>query len=374
MFDTLWRPIAASKDLTVESAEALRAKASTVLLSQFGGINGTMEVSEKAERAVSFEIGELVGSGRLPSQVVFDLSAAPGTNGEAPVASIFMNDYLLGAHVMTADGKPHRVAVDIPYYTLAARNIIRIVFIRQSSKQHCHDTTTSFPVAIFPGSHLKLKQMAPGDNFVGIAARYAKESTLIVKDAWLQDAPVMLPMTVRMADAAGLSSIHSQFSVLKQGEALKPSTPFLALDAPPEGKAAAEEHNGMLVLNGAEKKPILQLKGLDRIGVAEVVEVNGQSGIRFYSVGKNMPVLSSSFRLAHGNLAVITDAGPVLQIDKNDPTDSRFAKEDNPQSIWQRHMEWWLAAIAVIIFILISARVAQVRRNKRKAAGSQQGL
>jgi len=128
------------------------------------------------------------------------------------------------------------------------------------------------------------------------------------------------------------------------------------------------------VLNGAEKTPILQLKGLDRVGIAEVTEINGQSGIRFYSVGKNMPALTSSFRLAHGNLAVITDAGPVIQIDKNDPTDSRFAKEDNPQSLWQRHMEWWLAAIAVVIFILISARVAQVRRNKRKATEAQQGL
>jgi len=129
---------------------------------------------------------------------VFDLSAAPGTNGEAPVVSIFMNDYLLGANVMTADGQPHRIAVDIPYYTLAARNTIRISFIRQSSKLQCHDVAQSFPVSIFPGSHLKLKQMAPGNNFVGMAARYAKDSTLIVKDAWLKDAGAMLPMTVRI--------------------------------------------------------------------------------------------------------------------------------------------------------------------------------
>lgn len=374
MFDTLWRPIAASKDLTVETAEALRAKASTVLLSQFGSINGTIEVAEKSERAVTFEIGELVGSGRLPSQVVFDVSAAPGTNGEAPVVSIFMNDYLLGANVMQVDGKPHRIAVDIPYYTLAARNTIRIAFVRQSSKQHCHDITMPFPVSIFPGSHLKLKQVAMGDNFVGIAARYAKESTLIVKDEWLKDALAMLPMTVRLADAAGLSSIHTKFSVLKQGEAFKPSTPFLALDLPVEGKASTAAHDGSLVLNGAEKTPILQLKGLDRLGVAEVAEINGQTGIRYYTIGKTMPLIGSSFRLAHGNLAVITDAGPILQIDKNDPTDSRFAKEDNPQSLWQRHMEWWLAAIAVIIFVLIAARVAQVRRNKRKALEAQQGL
>jgi hypothetical protein len=374
LFDTLWRPIAASKDLTVESAEALRAKASTVLLSQFGAINGAIDVADKSERAVTFEIGELVGSGRLPSQVVFDLSAAPGSNGEAPVVSIFMNDYLLGASVMKVDGQPHRVAVDIPYYTLAARNTIRISFIRQASKLQCHDVAQSFPVSIFPGSHLKLKQMAPGNNFVGMAARYAKDSSLIVKDAWLKDAGAMLPMTVRIADAAGLSSIHTKFSVLKEGEELKPTTSFLALDIPMEGKAGVEARDGVLVLNGAEKTPILQLKGLDRVGVAEVTEVNGQSGIRYYTVGKNMPALTGAFRLAHGNLAVMTDSGPVVQIDKNDPTDSRFAKEDNPQSLWQRHMEWWLAAIAVIIFILISARVAQVRRNKRKAVEAQQGL
>ncbi|MFC7286551.1 hypothetical protein ACFQPC_00750 [Herminiimonas glaciei] len=374
LFDTLWRPIAASKELSVETAEALRAKASTVLLSQFGSINGAIDVADKSERAVTFEIGELVGSGRLPSQVVFDLSAAPGTNGEAPVVSIFMNDYLLGANVMTADGQPHRIAVDIPYYTLAARNTIRISFIRQSSKLQCHDVAQSFPVSIFPGSHLKLKQMAPGNNFVGMAARYAKDSTLIVKDAWLKDAGAMLPMTVRIADAAGLSSIHTKFSVLKEGEVLKPTSSFLALDVPMEGKAGVEARDGVLVLNGAEKTPILQLKGLDRVGVAEVTEVNGQTGIRYYTVGKNMPALTGAFRLAHGNLAVMTDAGTVVQIDKNDPTDSRFAKEDNPQSLWQRHMEWWLAAIAVIIFILISARVAQVRRNKRKAMEAQQGL
>ncbi|WP_076593591.1 hypothetical protein [Herminiimonas arsenitoxidans] len=370
LFDTLWRPIAASKDVTVETAEALRGKAATVLLSQFGAINGTIEVSEKSERSVTFEIGELVGSGRLPSQIVFDVSAAPGTSGEAPVVSIFLNDYLLGARVMTVDGQPHRIAVDIPYYTLAAHNTIRIAFLRQPSKLHCHDVATSFPVAIFPGSHLKLKQMAVGNNFVGIAARYAKESTLIVKDEWLKDALAMLPMTVRMADAAGLSSIHTDFLVLKQGEVFKPTTPFLAMDVPLESKASAEAHDGMLVLNGAEKTPILQLKGLDGVGVAEVMEINGHSGIRYYTVGKHMPLLNNSFRLAHGNLAVLTDAGPVLQIDKDDPTDSRFALEDNPQSLWQRYMWVWLIVIAVIIFILISARVAQVRRNRRKAAES----
>jgi hypothetical protein len=371
LFGTLWRPIAAGDAIEIKTAKPLSQPPSALLLSQFGAMAGTLDVLAKGERAVAFDISALESSGRVPDQLVFDVSAAPGPSGEAPVVSIFFNDFLLGAQVMTVDGKPHRIAVNIPRYAIAARNEVRISFLRQPTQIRCHDVPTAFPVSIFPSSHLTLKKASSDKTFVGVASQYADESSLVIKADWLSNAIVTGPLVVRVADAAGMSPEHAQFQVLKQGEAFKPKSAFLVFDLPPEdGKASVEAHDGKLMLTGGEKTPVLELNGIDNLAVAEIADIGGETGIAYYTVGKVMPLISQPFRLARGNLAVIDSSGPILQMDKSDPTGSRLADEGNPQSLWQRNMGLWLILISVIAFVLIAARVAQVRRAKQNAAAA----
>ena len=371
LFGTLWRPVAAGQQIEIKTAKSLSQPPSALLLSQFGAMVGTIDVLAKGERSVAFDISALESNGSVPDQAIFDVSAAPGPSGEAPVASIFFNDFLLGAQVMKVDGKPHRIAVNIPRYAIAARNEVRISFLRQPTQIRCHDVPTAFPVSIFPSSHLTLKKISSDKTFVGVASQYSDESNLVIKADWLDNVIVTAPLVVRIADASGMSPEHAQFQVLKQGETFKPNRAFLAFDLPSEaGKASVAAHDGKLMLTGGGKTPVLELTGLENLAVAEVADIGGETGITYYTVGKVLPSIEQPFRLARGNLAVLDNTGSVLQFDKSDPTGSRLADEGNPQSLWQRNMGLWLILIGIIAFVLISARVAQVRRVKQIAAAA----
>jgi len=54
-------------------------------MSQFGAIAGSIDVLNRADRTITFELGAVASDGRLPQALAFDLSAAPSINGEAPV-------------------------------------------------------------------------------------------------------------------------------------------------------------------------------------------------------------------------------------------------------------------------------------------------
>lgn len=51
----------------------------------------------KSDWSTSFPLGSVAYDGRLPVKAVIDVSAAPGASDTAPVASLFLNDYLIGA-------------------------------------------------------------------------------------------------------------------------------------------------------------------------------------------------------------------------------------------------------------------------------------
>ncbi|WP_035051676.1 cellulose biosynthesis cyclic di-GMP-binding regulatory protein BcsB [Andreprevotia chitinilytica] len=370
LFGNLWRPVAQGKALTINAATAPEKGDATVLLSQFGGTAGTLDVIARADRSATFDIGALGADGSLPTEIVFDVSAAPNTGGEAPVASIFLNDFLLGAEHLRADGRPQRISAVIPRYALAARNEIRIAFLRQPTQLRCHDQPTAFPVSLLPSSHLRLKKIAAGNDFVGMAGRYAGDSSVLVPAGWLNSSATSLPLVIRLADAAGVSPERAALQLAKAGEEAKPEHAFLAFDtALADVKPAVTARNGSLVLTAEAKEPVLSLNGLDRVATVEVVTAAGETGILYRTVGQAAPTLDQPFRLTHGNVAVLGDGGPVSQLDTNDPTGSKLAKEGNPQSLWESHMTLWLVIMGVVAFVLIAARVAQVRRRKAGGEG-----
>gem|GEM_PF-3747508 len=47
---------------------------------------------------------------------------------------------------------------------------------------------------------------------------------------------------------------------------------------------------------------------------------------------------------------------------------ARLADVGNPQPWWQQHMVWLLVLVGLVVFALLAARVAQIRR--RRASGT----
>ncbi|AVY95538.1 hypothetical protein DAI18_16905 [Microvirgula aerodenitrificans] len=367
LLGSLWRPAALGRDLTVTSANTPAVDNGSVLLDQFGAVSGTMDIIARGERVAAFDLGAVAGDGRYPSQLVLDVASAPNAGGEGPVLSVLLNDYLLGAEKLEANGNTRRLAVNIPRYALAARNEIRIVFLRQPTQIRCHDQPTPYPVSIQKSSHLRLGKGAPGDDFVGASIGLAGDHAVLVPDTWLKDAPTSLARMIRLSDAVGATGEHAQLKVVASGQKPDVSGHFIAFDVPSmSGGSEVAVDGGKLVLKRDSNTTLLDLSGLQRLTVAEVVD--GGRGIAFRTVGSEAPDVPKPFRLARGNFAVIDEGGPTLQIDTADPTSARLADEGNPQSMWERHMWAWLALIGVIAFMLMAARIAQVRRRRQDRA------
>lgn len=368
LLGSVWQATAVTDAIGVQRAVSPKLdgdRISLILLSQFGALAGSIDVLSRAERSVTFDLGSVAVGGRLPVEIAFDLSAAPSINGEAPVASVFLNDYLLGARRLTADGRPQRISALIPPYALAARNEIKIVFFRQPTQVRCHDQPTAFPVSILPGSHIRLSKTTLGSDFVGAAGRFAGSANLLVPQAWLADPGSSLPQVIRIADAVGFTPDQAVMQVVKTGQPGKPDHAFLAFNVPLDGyRGGTAVTDGKLTLQETGKPlPMLALSGLDRLATVEVAKTGGQTGIVYRGVGDRAPTMIPSFRLTRGNLAVVGDRGLLVQIDTDDPTGSKLAEAGNPQSTWERYMSIWLVLIGVIIFVLLAARITHVRRR-----------
>jgi hypothetical protein len=359
-----WRAYALGRTLQVAQATPPAVGENAVLLSRLGNMSGTLDIVTRGDRTASFELGALSADGRLPDQVVVDVSAAPNAAGQGAVASIYFNDYLLGARVLAADGKPQRLVAKVPAYALAARNEVRVSFLRQPARPYCHDPATAFPVSILPSSHLTLAKRTLDMDFVGAASQLAHANEVFVPATWLQDAPASLAKVIAIASAVGVSAQAAELKVVDVGTAITPGHPYLAFALAPSGVDPAGLKDGRLVVGGG-KQPLLDLAGLDRAAAVQVVDAGGHTGVIYNDLGAQGPLLDQPFRLLRGDLAVLDGSGVVTDFDSKDPYGARVADAGNPQPWWQQHMVWLLVLVGLVVFALLAARVTQIRRRRK---------
>ncbi|OAX53948.1 hypothetical protein [Xanthomonas graminis] len=363
-----WRAYAQGRALQVSTALLPPADKDVVLLGRLGDMAGTQDIVLRGDRTANFDLGALSSEGRLPSEVVVDVSAAPNPAGQGAVASIFFNDYLLGAKVLDADGKPQRLVATVPSFALAARNQVRISFLRQPARPYCHDPATGYPVSVLPSSHIRLADRSLAADFVGAASQLAGAHEVFVPSSWLQDAPASLIKVIHLAGATGASPMQAVLKVGADNTAIAPTGPYLSFMLAPQGLAqSGAVRDGKLVISGPGKQVLLDLAGLDRAALVEVVGSGASTGVIYRELGTQGPQIAEPFRLIRGNLALLDANGVVQDFDGQDPTGARMAERSNPQPLWQQHMVWLVVLVAVIAFMLLAARVVQIRRRRRAA-------
>lgn len=370
-----WQNMIVTPSVVINQVNEPKIIDNKVLLSRLSGYNnmiGSLDIVSHADRSMTFDLGDIAKDGYIPSQVSFDLSGAPDVNNVTPIVSIFFNDFLLGAEQLNNRGKPQRMTVDIPSYALSATNTVRVAFYRQPTQALCQEPSIAYPVSILPGSHLTLKKQSLGDNFIGMAARFANPTDLIIPDSWLNTPDKSLPQVVSTAYATGISTESTHLLINSAQSPAKPDNAFLALNVDDKNATTADYKNGKLVLNGKTAKDImLDVDGLTHLSTIEVTKAFGQTGVLYHVIGKEIPKPQQSYRLTQGNLAVIGDHGVLMQIDKNDPSGADLIETSNPQSIFEKYMWVWVVIAAIFIFALLAARVAYVRRKKSNASSEK---
>ena len=364
LFSQLWRSIGVSPALAVQAAEAPRSEASVISLKNLGGSPGTFDVLGRADWTATFDLASVSAEGRLPATLMLDVSAAPGAARAAPVASVFLNDILLGASHLNAKGARERISARIPRYALAARNVLKVSFVRQLSSDDCRETPESYPVAVLASSHLELSDVEPDSNFTGMLSRFAVGANLMLPTSYQDDARATLPRVIYLASSTGVSATNATLSWVAADKAQDPLSSFLALDVPfPGNKNLVNVDGGRMVLADHSKRTLLDIQGLDRVGTLEVANIDGKEGIIYRTVGANAPELDKSFQLTRGNFAAIGSQGLLSELDTDDAS-GRHLMEDNERFSVRKSIWLGLPALGVVLFIALMVYASRVRRRK----------
>ena len=290
LFTSEWTRMAVSPLLVVQAADAPVTEASALSLKSLGGKPGSFDVLNHADWTTSFDIGAVALDGRVPGKLIVDVAAAPSAALTPVVVSLFLNDILLGAKQLEAKGERERISGDIPRYALSARNTLRVSFVRQLASDRCRETPEAYPVSVLPSSHVVLKKASPGDDFSGMALRYANGANVMVPAAYLADASHTLPRVIRLAATTGISPAKARFSAIAGNETPPPGGSFLALELPfKDAKPAIGIEAGRIVMANQKQQPLLDLGSLDQVGILEVQKISGDYGITYRNSGPPVP-------------------------------------------------------------------------------------
>lgn len=374
LFDASWRHALLTRSVVAPIVERQAPDASVVTLGSLGGVPGSLDVLARGDWTATFDLGAVSFDGRVPSEIVVDVSAAPGASWSRPVATVFLNDQLLGARRLEADGQPERIQARVPAYALAPRNVLRVSFQRQPLTDQCREIPQAFSVAVLPTSHIRLAKAKLSEDFTGMAARLANKGSLMVPSSYLKDATQSLPSVIRIAEASGLSPTRARLMVAPDsGVEAKPEGAFLAFDLElAEAKPRASVEGNRLILRGQGDKPFFDVTGLNRVGLAQVLRAGSETGVLWQTIGAEAPSFDKPFRLARGDIALVGAEGPLVEIDSADPSGSLMAvAEDGPTRdlAWRRSLSWGVPTMIGLaaLFLLLLARAAWVRRQRDQA-------
>ena len=367
LYEALWRPIVLTPKVFAKAADKPVSLDEIVTLGELGAKRSTLDVLARSDWTLGFDLGAVSGDGRIPTTLELDISAAPGATATKPVASVFMNDILLGAMRMEAPGKRERITVMVPRYALLSQNVLRVSFIRQLASYRCNETPEAYPASILPSSHFILTRDRMEADFSGMTARFGASSQVLVPQGYLSRSAATLPRVIRLATTTGVSPIKAGFAAVPPGsEPVRPDGPFLSFDLPlkdmlDKTKVEADQ----LVVTGPGARALLDLKGLDHIGVVEVLSAGDLYGVSYRAIGDHQPPFDRAIKLTAADIAVIGPEGLLVEFASQDPSGRRLIAEA-AEPIWRRNL-WWVAPIiggAVFIAVLILASRYRRRKNE----------
>jgi hypothetical protein len=370
LFSAAWNKLARTRQLTVgEEANMPLSEDGRVALTRLGGKPGSVDVLAKTDWSASFPLGSVAYDGRVPVSAAVDVSAAPGASGTPPIASLFLNDYLIGAKQLDADGQKERIEARIPRYALASQNVLRVSFQRQPVSDLCRETPQAFPVAVLPSSHITLDNAPLDSDFSGMAARFAAGAQVVVPQSYLDRPASSLPQVIRIASASGVSPLRAHFNVSSDAKAaLSPDASFLAFEVPVKDSTESVQvsDDGHLLIN-QKQQTLLDLKSLNHLAALQVVDSGSQHGMIYRTLGGQAPNFTRPVLLERGNVTVLGDQGPLTTFDAKDPTGSQMIDDDEPKGFdaWRKPSALWLIPAAVIAFLVLLLAGRRARRNRQ---------
>jgi hypothetical protein len=371
LFTQIWQQAAAGSDLTVTAVNEPHSDSNAVSLKYLGAKPASFDVLAHADWNAAFDIGSVAADGKGPGTLVIDVAAAPSAARTPPVVSVFMNEVLLGAKEMEATGRRERIVAPVPRYALQTRNVIRVSFVRQLASDRCRETPEPYPVSVLESSHMLLDKIEPSSDFTGLMAKFASGGTLVVPASHMNDAAGTLPRVIRLAASTGLSPVKAKFMPVAEGAHPAVDGPYLAVDVVPKDVAdnGIKPEKDRLFLAGSKDRPLLDVRGLNRVGVLEVFGKGDELGAVYRTLGEQPPSMIKPIALSSGNLAIMGNNGLRTEVNTNDPSGQGIMREARP-GLFERGYWWLLPLVLIALFVGLLVFASRMRR-RRNADGDR---
>lgn len=360
-----WRAIDVSNRLVVHQIDrGQNEDVDAISLAALGGEPRTLDVLGRTTWSANFDLGAVSGHGKLPSNVVLDISAMPTANVAGQTAAIYFNDVLIGAQLLTGDGKPQRITAHVPHYALAPGNALRVVFDRPP-EAGCAARSQGRPIAILPTSKLELDTADLDDDFTGMVAHFATQASVIVPASYLDDTTLTLSRVARLANAAGVVPARATLTVVNGSDAFAPTGPFLAADVTLKDETSRTAlSKDRMTVNDSSGKVVTDVSGLKNLALISAVKAGGTAGIVYRATGDTAPVLPASLLLRRGDVAIVDSTGVAKTFDTLHP--GEVFQADNAGSWTSRTALRWVIPVVIVALFLLLLGVASVARRKHQ--------
>lgn len=360
LIDTMWHEVANSQDELLDKALLLTNDEQDKTHFYFPQSQSVKYVEKTVEWTVPFKLSDLP-QGKWPEEFEINLVASPMGDGVQPVASVFLNDNLLSASFLRADGQLERISARIPMYSIASNNYLKVQVRRRCDDGKCSDGMQSYPVQMLPSSYLGLVSRSDYQQFFMLPPALGHAGDVVLPTRYLEQSDQSLPFVSAILSglSAKTSGINIQFSDKSE---FSPKRTFVAFEIPPSSvNGLVKSGNGQLTARDAGGRVIFDGSGMGALATLQLVHAGARSGVVVFPVSRQLLRFSEPLDVSKGDFAVLDAKGVKLSLNLNDPENEMQLDEQNRDAwFFIERYRGWLIALGLLLFVVASLYVLRM--------------
>ena len=355
--------------------DAIRSKVAATRVS-FDELALAPAVADVFGRAdITFSIAaRALPAGTKPSRLALDLMVAPDGAGEKAVASVFIDDRLLGSAV-AAVGEPTKFDLALPDGLVGTMMNVRVVVQRRSAQGDCRFEPQGYPAQILGSSAVLLAEAtgAPHD-FADLSAWWANGV-----EVWMPSPASERPAPVMSLIADTLTALSPESAPIavkfsSNADAPVPTVPFIAVSSrPPAGSSPRVRFDqGRVVVADRGNKTLLDVGGFSSGAVVQIVSAGSQPGLWLKPLAADGALPApEQLRLDRGDVAFVDQSGVALAMSSERDTLVRIAYPDRMSwlNVAERFRPWIIGAIWALVTIGFLFGLQRMLRRRGVNAG-----
>ncbi|HLP96866.1 MAG TPA: hypothetical protein VK149_00330 [Sideroxyarcus sp.] len=344
---SLWQVLADVPKMGLESATALDKEYDGDL--HFARNLPIQNIPSSGEWQIPLRLTDFP-DGKWPDTFEINLRAAPGGDGQAPVASVILNDNLLMVEALHTDGEMTRVSAQAPLYAIRANNLLKVKVNRREEGGHCSHVGQEALVQLLPSSFATFRGAPDTTQFYMLQPMVSRHGQVVVPKRYLDSAAQTLSVVSSVLRGFSIGPESFALTVAEEDE-FSPERPFIAFEtAPASVSELISTANGRLVVyNGSEKKAF-DSAGMGELAVVQLVRSHRKPGVYITSVTGTLPLSAVPLDFSEGSMAVFGKQGVKLAVNLDDPDNDYQLDEQNRGAVLVfQHYRVWFVLLGLLL-------------------------